>query len=84
MSLVRRPFVVVSCSLMFVASPQGDSTRITAAANVTLRVMPSPDAAAVTQLPLGTELVETGPAGLEKTWCACVWLTTVKVGCRRT
>lgn len=80
MSLVHRPFVVVPRSLVFVlaffstykltayASPQGASTRITSAANVTLRAMPSPDAAAVAQLPLGTELVETGPAGLEKTW----------------
>ena len=80
MSLVRRPFAAVSCSFLFVvaffptytlttyASPQGDSVRITSAANVTLRVMPSPDAAAVKKLPLGTEIVATGPAGLEKTW----------------
>ncbi len=77
MSLLRRSCVVVSSSLVFVsapisltahASPQIDSIRITSAANVTLRVMPSPDAAAVAQLPLGTEVVEAGPAGLEKTW----------------
>ena len=79
MSLVRRPFVISSpfsfvialfsvYTLTTYASPQADSTRITSAANVTLRAMPSPDAAAVTQLPLGTEVVETGPAGLEKTW----------------
>jgi hypothetical protein len=79
MSLARRS-IVVSCCLVFIAAPspihtpiahassQVDSARITAAANVTLRVMPSPDAAVVTQLPLGTELVEAGPAGLEKTW----------------
>lgn len=79
MSLASRPSVV-SGSLPFAvalfstytlttyASSQADSTRITSAANVTLRTMPSPDAAAVTQLPLGTEVVETGPAGLEKTW----------------
>lgn len=80
MSFVRRPFVAVSRSFLFVAafisidrlityaSPQVDSQRITSAANVTLRAMPSSDASAVAQLPLGTELVETGPAGLEKTW----------------
>lgn len=80
MSFVRRPSAVVPRSLMFVvasvstftltafASPQGVSTRITTAANVTLRAMPSPEAAVVMQLPLGTELAETGPEGLEKTW----------------
>ncbi len=79
MSLVHRSIVVSSC-LVFVVAPssihtpvtyassQVDSARITAAANVTLRLMPSPDATAVTQLPLGTELVEASPAGLEKTW----------------
>jgi hypothetical protein len=77
---VVRPFALVSRLLIPVvtsffvftltahASPQTDSTRITAAANLTLRAMPSPDAAAVAQLPLGTEVVDTGPAGLEKTW----------------
>lgn len=79
MSLVRRSFVVsrpyyfvlalfFTYTLTTYASPQAGSTRITTATNVTLRAMPSPDAAAVTQLPLGTEVAETGPAGLEKTW----------------
>jgi len=45
-----------------------DSTRITAAANTTLRALPSTTAAAVAQLPLGTELSDVGPAGLDKTW----------------
>ena len=45
-----------------------DSTRITAAANTTLRALPSATAAAVAQLPLGTELTDAGPVGLDKTW----------------
>jgi len=44
------------------------TTRITSAANVTLRAMPSAEAAAVVQVPLGTELTDAGPAGLDKTW----------------
>ena len=43
-------------------------TRITAAANVTVREMPIVSAPAVAQIPLGTELVEAGPTGLDKTW----------------
>lgn len=50
------------------AGPAFDSTRITAAANITLRSTPSPDANVVAQIPLGTELVDAGPAGLDKTW----------------
>jgi hypothetical protein len=42
--------------------------RIVASANVTLRTLPSSTAAAVTQLPLGTEVAETGPTGADKTW----------------
>lgn len=50
------------------ATPRADSTRITAAANITLRSTPAPDATAVAQVPLGTELTDAGPAGLDKTW----------------
>jgi len=42
--------------------------RITVAANVTLRALPSMTAAAVAQLPLGTELIDAGPADLDRTW----------------
>ena len=52
-------------------SPQQPSTpavRITAATNVTLRALPSTNAAAVAQLPLGTELTDSGPADLDRTW----------------
>jgi hypothetical protein len=50
------------------AAAPANSTRITAAANVTLRALPSPDAATVAQLPLGTEVSDAGPAGLDKKW----------------
>lgn len=45
-----------------------DANRITAATNLTLRATPAADAPAIAQLPLGTELVDAGPAGLDKTW----------------
>ena len=44
------------------------SSRIVAATNVTLRALPSTTAAAVAQLPLGTELTESGPVGMDRTW----------------
>jgi hypothetical protein len=50
------------------ASAPDDPSRITAVANVTLRTSPSSTAAAVAQLPLGTEVTESGPSGLDKTW----------------
>lgn len=43
-------------------------SRIVAATNVTLRALPNTTAAAVAQLPLGTELTESGPADLDHTW----------------
>jgi hypothetical protein len=45
-----------------------DQMRITAAANVTVRTLPAAAAAAVAQVPLGTELSDSGPEGLDKTW----------------
>ncbi len=45
-----------------------DQARITAVANVTLRAEPSAASPAIAQLPLGTEVREAGPAGLDKTW----------------
>src|SRR4030095_13407632 len=47
------------------ASPTG---RIIAAANVTLRALPSATAAAVAQVPLGTKVTDAGPADLDRTW----------------
>lgn len=45
-----------------------DGLRITTAANVTLRQTPVAGASAVGQLPLGSEVVEVGPPGMDKTW----------------
>jgi hypothetical protein len=42
--------------------------RITAVSNATLRAMPDAGSDVVAQVPLGTEVVEAGPAGLDKTW----------------
>lgn len=50
------------------AAPLSDGLRITAAANVTLRVTPAAGAPAVGQLPLGSEVVDVGPPGMDKTW----------------
>lgn len=62
---------ICTAFLLFVtvdAAGPADSTRITAAANVTLRALPSSDAATVAQLPLGTEVSDAGPSGLDKKW----------------
>jgi len=65
-------FVLVTCfiasSSIIRASVPSDAVRITAVANVTLRATPSSTAPAVAQLPLGTEVIESGPSGLDKTW----------------
>ena len=50
------------------AASLSDGLRITTAANVTLRLTPVAGAGAVGQLPLGSELVEVGPPGMDKTW----------------
>jgi len=68
-----RALVSLLCGLsaggvVAVRAAAGDPIRITAVANLTLRAMPSADAPAVAQLPLGTEVTEAGPLGLEKTW----------------
>lgn len=58
----------VCSSLLIRAAAPADPARITAVANVTLRAMPSASAQPVAQLPLGTEVTEAGPSGLDKTW----------------
>ena len=73
-----RPFTVVTAfvvgsflvrpSFVTHAAAPADPMRITIAANVTLRAMPAAEAAAVAQLPLGSELRDVGPSGLDKTW----------------
>jgi hypothetical protein len=75
-SLASLSFIPVVSSLIVctlgaqAASPvvRTDANRITAATNLTLRATPAPDALAIAQLPLGTELIDAGPAGLDKTW----------------
>jgi hypothetical protein len=79
----RRSFALASVSFILVVSSlivctlaaqaastvvRNDANRITAATNITLRATPAPDAVAIAQLPLGTELIDAGPAGLDKTW----------------
>jgi hypothetical protein len=49
-------------------SAAADAIRITAAANVALRQSPNTNASTVAFVPLGTELADVGPAGLDKTW----------------
>ena len=64
------PLIVVLSVLVagsIVAASAG-SLRIIAAANVTVRQRPLPDAPAVVQLPLGSEVAEAGDADLDKTW----------------
>ena len=60
--------VALACTLVAQAQSQQLTSRITAAANVSLRNTPASDAAVVTQLPLGTEVTDAGPAGLDKRW----------------
>jgi hypothetical protein len=64
--------MTVSCLVatadIAVLTEPADPARITAVANVTLRSSPSVQAPPVAQLPLGTEIREASPAGLDKTW----------------
>ncbi len=67
---VRRALVfafALGTSLVALPATAGQ-IRVTAVANATLRAMPEADAAVVAQIPLGTHVVEAGPAGLDKTW----------------
>jgi hypothetical protein len=50
------------------AAGSGNPVRITAATNLALRQTPSASATVVAYLPLGTEVTEVGPLGLDKTW----------------
>lgn len=68
----RCAFIVVFSSAAAIAGLEAarlpDGSRLTSVANVTLRQTPAPGAPAVGQLPLGTELTEVGPPGMDKTW----------------
>lgn len=66
--LVTSSAISTAATLGFQAAPLSDGLRITAAANVTLRQTPFPGAPAVGQLPLGSEITEVGPPGMDKTW----------------
>ena len=59
---------VVSPLTVARAAEPSDPVRVTSVANATVRTAPAADAAAVAQLPLGTEVQEAGPGGLDKTW----------------
>jgi hypothetical protein len=76
-------FIAVTCiasSAPFAhAAAAADPVRVTSVANATVRTAPSPDAPAIAQLPLGTEVQEAGPAGLDKTWLL-VRLTDAREG----
>jgi len=58
----------IAASAVLIAAPAANQVRLTSSANVTLRRLPKADAPAVGQVPLGTELVDVGPPGLDKTW----------------
>ena len=61
--------VVIALGAWPALSAGSDKTvRITAATNLALRQTPSANANVVAYLPLGTEVTEVGPLGLDKTW----------------
>jgi hypothetical protein len=51
-----------------IAADTRESVRMTAATNLTLRQTPSADAPVLAYLPIGTEVREAGPTGMDKTW----------------
>ncbi len=51
-----------------VTARASDSVRMTSATNITLRQTPNADAPVLAYLPIGTEVTEAGPAGMDKTW----------------
>lgn len=66
-------FVTVNCVIgdspaVARAGGSDGAIRVTAVANATVRSAPSADAPALAHLPLGTEVQESGPSGLDKTW----------------
>jgi len=70
----RRPFTVLF-ALFFavfaiepIAGRTADAVRITAATNITMREAPNATAPVLAYLPLGTEVIEAAPMGMDKTW----------------
>ena len=99
MTRSHRPFALASFSFILVvsslivctlaaqaASPgvRNDANRITAATNITLRATPAPDASAVAQLPLGTELIDAAPRASTRPGFEFVLPTIAKAGFCRT
>ena len=65
------PHLVVGFSLAAattIAVDARESVRMTAATNLTLRQTPNADAPVLAYLPIGTEVREAGPTGMDKTW----------------
>lgn len=60
----------MSCATIAVvaSASSSDQSRMSAASNVMLRQAPNATAAAVVPLPLGSEVTEAGPPGMDKTW----------------
>ena len=54
--------------LLTVAAASAENVRITTVSNLTMRATPAADAPVVAFVPLGTEVREANPAGLDKTW----------------
>lgn len=65
---VRAAAICVLLTAPLAVTGAGETTRITASANTALRQMPSAGAEVVAFLPLGSEVTDVGPAGMEKTW----------------
>lgn len=75
MTLTRRCPLTVLFALFFavfaitpIAGRAADAVRITAATNITMRESPNATAPVLAYLPLGTEVIEAAPMGMDKTW----------------
>ena len=65
------PHFLVGCSLAAAttfAAGSHDPVRMTAATNISLRQTPNAEAPVLAFLPIGTEVTEAGPTGMDKTW----------------
>lgn len=60
--------LAVAAATTAVGAGAHDSVRMTAATNLTLRQTPNADAPVLAFLPIGTEVTEAGPGGMDKTW----------------
>jgi hypothetical protein len=60
--------LAIAAATTAVAAGAHDAVRMTAGTNLTLRQTPNADAPVIAFLPIGTEVTESGPAGMDKTW----------------